>query len=107
MACTVGRVQDLVVKYGEIEGEAQADWVSRCQLGNGNFRRGGVGLKGLVGGFLATFTGGELGQVAVIIAFPGIFVDNLYPIKCHHHTCQASIEKLDIKFHISSSTKEI
>ena len=36
MAGTVGRVEDLVVEDGEVEGQAEADGVSRGQLCLGN-----------------------------------------------------------------------
>ena len=45
MAGTVGRVEDLVVEDGEVEGEAEADGVSGSELGLGNV--GGV-LKRLL-----------------------------------------------------------
>jgi hypothetical protein len=40
VACTVGRVQDLVVEDREVEGKTQADWVGWGELGLGNV--GGV-----------------------------------------------------------------
>lgn len=33
MASTVWRVEDLVVEDGEVQGETETDWVSRCELG--------------------------------------------------------------------------
>ena len=36
VASTVGRVQDLVVEDGEVEGQTQADGVGRGQLGLGD-----------------------------------------------------------------------
>lgn len=38
VASTVGRVQDLVVKDREVEGEAEADGVRRCELRLGDIR---------------------------------------------------------------------
>ena len=32
MACTVRRIQDLVVEDREVQGEAETDWVSRSEL---------------------------------------------------------------------------
>ena len=40
MAGAVGRVEDLVVEHGEVEGQAEADGVRRGELGLGNV--GGV-----------------------------------------------------------------
>ncbi len=36
MTGTVRRVEDLIVKDGEIEGETKPDWVGRGELGLGN-----------------------------------------------------------------------
>jgi hypothetical protein len=36
VACTVGRVQDLVVEDGEVEGKAKADGVGRGELSLGD-----------------------------------------------------------------------
>ena len=33
MAGAIGRIQDLVVEYGEVECEAETDWVRGSQLG--------------------------------------------------------------------------
>ena len=96
MAGTVGRVQDLVVEDGEVEGQAKADGVGGGELGLGNVGgtlRGGqvsassnrrkaramdellenpylVSLVGSGGSNLALLARGELGEVAVVVTLP-------------------------------------
>lgn len=94
MAGTVGRIKDLVVKDGEVEGQTQADGVGRRQLGLGDigsalrgFENSSVAdrflyvavgdgnsylvsLVGGSGGNLALLAGRELGEVAVVVALP-------------------------------------
>lgn len=94
MASTVGRVQDLVVEDGEVEGQAKADGVSGGQLGLSDigsalkervvlsdsmfsdtaaFNPDHSHLVGVVsssGGTLALLAGGELSEVAVVVTLP-------------------------------------
>jgi hypothetical protein len=70
VASLVGRVQDLVVEDGEIEGEAQTDGVSGSQVGGGDLSGALVSLEGQVGGALALLGDGELGKVAVVVSLP-------------------------------------
>lgn len=51
MASTVGRVQDLVVENGEVEGETKTDGVGRGEISLGNI--GGVLIVALAGVFFA------------------------------------------------------
>ena len=46
MACAVGRVDDLVVEDGEVEGESEADGVRRLHLGTRDVERVLVRLLG-------------------------------------------------------------
>ena len=71
MAGAVGRVEDLVVEDGEVEGQTQADGVSGRQLGLGDLGGGLVRVERLVGGLLAAVTDSELREVSVVIALPG------------------------------------
>ena len=70
VARTVRRVEDLIVEYGEVERETEADWVSGWEFSDRNVRRGLVGLERLVGAVLALVASGELCKVAVVIAHP-------------------------------------
>ena len=70
LASLVGRVEDLVVKHGEVEREAETNGVRGREVGAGDFGRGLVRLQGLVGGVLALVGHGELGQVAVVVTLP-------------------------------------
>lgn len=70
MASLVGGIQNLIVEDREVEGETEADGVSRGQLGLGDLGGSLVGLEGLVGRVLALVANGELGEVAVVITLP-------------------------------------
>lgn len=88
MASTVGRVQDLVVEDGEVEGQAEADGVGWGQLGLGDvgsvLRGRGlatpegsvwyttdlVSLVGSSGSNLALLARSKLSQVAVVVTLP-------------------------------------
>lgn len=70
MASLVGGVQNLVVEDGEVQGETQADGVSRRKLGLSDLGGGLVGVERLVGRVLALVANGELGQVAVVVTLP-------------------------------------
>lgn len=70
MAGTIGGVQDLVVEDGEVQGETETDGVGGSKVGLGNLSGGLVGLKGSIGGTLATVADGELGKVTVVVTLP-------------------------------------
>jgi hypothetical protein len=70
LASLVGRVEDLVVEYGEVQCETETDGVGGGKVGGSNFSGGLVGLERLVGGSLALVTNGKLGEVAVVVALP-------------------------------------
>ena len=70
MAGLVGRVQDLVVEDGEVEGEAKADGVGRGEVVARDLTGCLVGLEGLVGRLLALVTQSKLSEVAVVVALP-------------------------------------
>lgn len=70
VASLVGGVENLVVEDREVEGEAEADGVSRRKLGLGNLGGSLVCLEGLVRRVLALVANGELGQIAVVITLP-------------------------------------
>lgn len=91
MACTVGRVEDLVVENGEVEGKTKTDGVGGGELGLGNV--GGAlfgewlkesGCKAVMkmpylvclvsGGSsaLALLATGELGKVTVVVTLPAV-----------------------------------
>jgi hypothetical protein len=70
MACLVGRVQDLIVENGEVEGETKTDWVCWRKVGLSNLSCVLVSLKRLVGRLLSLVANGELGKVTVVITLP-------------------------------------
>lgn len=70
MASLVGGVEDLVVKDGEVEGQAEADGVGRRKIGRSNIGRSLVSLERLVGRGFALVSKSELGEVAVVVSLP-------------------------------------
>jgi len=70
LASLVGRVEDLVVEYGEVQREAETDGMGGGQILGSNIGGGFVCLEGLVGRSLALITHGELGEVTVVVALP-------------------------------------
>jgi hypothetical protein len=70
MACLVRRVQDFVVEHREVEGKAEADWVSWCKVSLSNFGGILIGLQRLVGGFLTLLANGEFRKVTVVVTLP-------------------------------------
>ena len=70
MACLVRRVQDFIVKNGEVEGKTKADWVCWGKVGLGNIGSGLVSLERLVGRLLSPIANGKLSKVAVVITLP-------------------------------------
>jgi len=70
LASLVGRVEDLVVENGEVQGKSEADGMGRSEVGGSNIGGGLVSLEGLVGRGLALVTNGELGKVTVVVALP-------------------------------------
>ena len=70
VARLVGRVEDLVIEDGEVEGEAETDGVSWSKISLSNLSGGFVCLKRLVGGFLSLLGNSEFSEVAVVIALP-------------------------------------
>ena len=99
MAGTVGRVEDLVVKDGEVKGETETDGVSGSELSLGNVggvlqnsldivsvlrRNGCTNLVGVVrggGGRLALVARGELGEVTVVVTLPVVVISDLFPCR--------------------------
>ena len=49
VACLIGRVQDLIVEDGEVEGETKADWVCWCKICLSNLGSVLVGFERFVG----------------------------------------------------------
>ena len=70
MASLIGRVEDLVVEDGEVQGETQTDGVSGRQLVLGNIGGSLVSLEGLVGRVLALVASSKLGEVTVVVTLP-------------------------------------
>lgn len=70
MTGLVGRVENLIVEDGEVQGESKTDWVGGSKVSLSNFGGILVGLKGLVGRSLALVTKSEFGQIAVVISLP-------------------------------------
>jgi hypothetical protein len=98
VAGTIGRIEDFVVEYGEVESQSEANRVGRSQLGLCDI--GGilnakssvltvlapqtrrmsylVGFVSGSGGNLALLTGCELSQVTVIVALPNATISLVY-----------------------------
>lgn len=63
VACALGGVEDLVVEDGEVEREAEADWVGRGQILVGQLGSRLVRVEGVGRTCLAVFRGLELGKI--------------------------------------------
>jgi hypothetical protein len=72
LASLVGRVEDLVVEDGEVQGKTKTDGVGRGEVLGGNLGGSLVSLERLVGGSLALVANGELSKVAVVVTLPVI-----------------------------------
>lgn len=70
MASLVGRVEDLVVENGEVQGKSKTDRVGWGEVGLSDIGSSLVGFKGLVRGSLALVAKGKLGEVAVVVTLP-------------------------------------
>jgi hypothetical protein len=70
LASLVGRVEDLVVEYREVQCKTKTNGVGRCKVLGSDFSGGLVSVERLVGGGLALVTNGELGKVTVVVALP-------------------------------------
>lgn len=70
LASLVGRVEDLIVEDGEVQGKTETDGVGGSKVLGGDLSGGLVSLERLVGGCLALVTNSELGKVAVVVALP-------------------------------------
>ena len=70
VASLIRRVQDLVVENGEVEGQAETNWVGWCKVGLRDFGGVLVSLEGLVGGLLSLVANGEFSEVTVVITLP-------------------------------------
>ena len=68
MARALGRVENFVVKDGEVEREAEADRVRRREVDQRDVLRRFVGEQGGLRRVLAVGPGLELGEVAVVVA---------------------------------------
>lgn len=72
MASLVRRVEDLVVKDGEVKGKSETDRMRRGKISLGNLGGSLVSLEGSIGGGLAAVADSELSQVTVVITLPVI-----------------------------------
>jgi hypothetical protein len=70
MAGLVGRVENLVVEDGEVQGETETDGVSGSEVSLGNLGGVLVSLERLVGRRLALVTESKLGEVTVVVTLP-------------------------------------
>jgi hypothetical protein len=70
VASLIGRVEDLVVEDGEVQGKTKTDWVRRGEVGLSNFGSVLVGLQRQVRRTLSLLGDGELGKVSVVITLP-------------------------------------
>ena len=70
MARLVGRVQDLVVEDGEVQGKTEADRVCWGKVSLSDFGGILVCLKRLVCGALSLFGDSEFSKVSVIVTLP-------------------------------------
>lgn len=70
MASLIGRVEDLVIENGKVEGKAKTDRMSRGKISASNLSRGLVCLQRLIGRDLTLVALGELGKITMIITLP-------------------------------------
>lgn len=71
MASLVGRVENLIVEDGEVQGKTKSDGMSRSEISLSNLGGSLVSFKRLVGGLLSLIGSGEFSEVAVVITLPG------------------------------------
>lgn len=64
----VGRVEDLVVEYGEVERESESDRVCGRKFGRGDGRSRFVRFEGSFRGLRTCVTGSKFGEVSVVIS---------------------------------------
>ena len=69
-ACAVRGVEDFIVKYGEVEGEPQANGVCWRQLAHGDITGGFVRDQTVLRRFLPVVPCGKLRQVPVVVTLP-------------------------------------
>lgn len=70
LASLVGRVEDLVVEDGEVQGKTKTDGVGGSKVLGSDLSGGLVSLERLVGRGLALVANGELSEVAVVVTLP-------------------------------------
>ena len=70
VASLIWRIENLIVKDREVEGETKADGMCWSQVSLGNFRRILVGFQRFVGRDLALVAKSKLSQVTVVISLP-------------------------------------
>ena len=70
VASLVGRVEDLVVEDGEVEGQSKANGVGRGKVSLSDLGGSLVSLEGSIGRALAVVANGELGKVTVVVTLP-------------------------------------
>ena len=70
LASLVGRVEDLVVEDGEVQGKTKTDGVGGSQVLGSDLSGGLVSLERLVGRSLALVANGELSEVTVVVTLP-------------------------------------
>lgn len=80
LASLVGRVEDLVIEDGEVQGKTKTDGVGGGKVGSSNVSCGLVGLERLISGSLALVANGELSEVTVVVALPTIALSSVKKI---------------------------
>lgn len=70
MAGLVRRIEDLIVKDGEVKGKSETDRVGRSKISLGNLGGSLVSLEGSIGGGFAAVANSELSQVTVVVTLP-------------------------------------
>jgi hypothetical protein len=86
VASLIRRVEDLVVKDGEVEGETKADGVGGGEIGLSDFGSSLVSLERLVCRLLALVGSGELSEIAVVVALPTNAISSIFMpgVMCLH-----------------------
>lgn len=84
MASLVRRVEDLIVKDGEVERKAETNWMGRCEVGSCDLSGRLVSFQRLVGRIFALVANGELGEIAVVVTLPVLGISQL-PLRNSGH----------------------
>lgn len=69
-ACTVGRIEDFIVEYGEVQSETQTNGVCRLKVCHCNITSSFISNQTVFCSLLPVVSCGKLGKIPVVVALP-------------------------------------